>query len=106
MIAVAGVLIAWMFMMQFAKPRTIASLSVASVSAVIPPDGSECSVNIMLRNDGNVPLNITTVEFSYAGAAHNVTLNRLLSAGATTTLGFTLKPSNFNVNAFTFQGDN
>ena len=101
MVAVAGGLIAWMFMSQFAKPRTIASLSIASVSAVIPPDGSDMSVNIMLRNDGNVPLNITTVEFGYAGKVHNVTLNRLLSAGATTTLGFDLKPNDFGITAFT-----
>ncbi len=103
MVAVAGGLIAWMFMTQFSKPRTVASLSIASASAVIPPDGSDLSVNIMLRNDGNVPLNVTTVSFEYAGRVHNVTLNRLLSAGASTTLGFDLKPGDFGVSAF-FEG--
>ena len=101
MVAVAGGLIAWMFMTQFSKPRTVASLSIASATATIPPDGSIAAVNIMVRNDGNVPLNITTVSFEYAGKTYNETLNRLLSAGAATTLGFKLKPSDFNVAAFT-----
>ncbi len=100
MIAVAGGLVVWMLMGQFMKPRTIASLSVSAATAVIPPDGSDMSVNLMLRNDGNVPLNVTMVSFEYSGKTYNVTLNRLLSAGATTTLGFDLKPADFGVTAF------
>lgn len=100
LVAVVGGLMVWMFMGQFMRPRTIASLSVSGVTAVIPPDGSELSINLMVKNDGNVPLNVTVVEFGYEGATYNVTLNRLLSAGATTTLGFTLKPGDFGATSF------
>ena len=100
MIAVAGGLVVWMLMGQFMKPRTIASLSVSAATAVIPPDGTECSVNMMVKNDGDVPLNITAIEFGYEGATYNVTLNRLVSSGTTITLGFTLKPSDFGATSF------
>ncbi len=100
LVAVVGGLMVWLFMGQFMRPRTIASLSVSGVTAVIPPDGTECSINLMVKNDGNVPLNITAVGFEYGGKAYNITINRLLSAGATTTLGFTLKPGDFGVTSF------
>ncbi|HID41749.1 MAG TPA: hypothetical protein EYP33_06315 [Pyrodictium sp.] len=91
MIASAAGVIVWQMVLNQGKQKTIVRLDVGATEATIPPDGSECSIDIQVMNNGNVKLTIANATIYYAAKRYTVTLNRDIMAGGQTTLSFTVK---------------
>ncbi len=94
LIAIAAGVVIWNMFSKVSTARPIVALS-ARADAVMSPDGDECAVSIMLHNDGNVVLNITQIDFEYAGKTWSTKPNRVLNPGATISLSYTLSSSYF-----------
>jgi len=90
-IAVAGGILVWTVMTSYSKPKTVVQLDVVSTDVTIPPDGSEASITLVLKNSGTVRITIQNVAVEYAGASKKVDVNMDIMSGGQISWSFTIK---------------
>jgi len=99
-IAIATGLVVWRFVGGASKPQTVVKLDVINKDAVTPPDGSELSWKVTVRNSGTVVLTISKITLEYGGKSKDYAVNKNLSPGASYEFSFTTTKGDLGVAGF------